>query len=152
MKDKSLRLDPFFYDEDSKQWLPEIYAASYGGNTNGYVEGLRVMSTRRHFPLRSSVRVLLRYCDSDRGKEQLELLRSFSTFEVISSHIAVNAGIRLGSQLKYKFHLSTSHSASAGTVSRDDQVDDTCERSPRKRTRNGDDDGDKGTCCIFCAF
>lgn len=37
VKDKSLRLGPFFYDEDPKQWLPEIYAASHGGNTNDYV-------------------------------------------------------------------------------------------------------------------
>ncbi|KAF9079770.1 hypothetical protein BGX23_003275 [Mortierella sp. AD031] len=143
VKDKSLRLDPFFYDEDPMRWLPEIYAASHGGNTNGYVEGLRVMLTRRHSPLRSSVRILLQYCETDRGKEQLELLRSFSTFEVVSSHLAVNAGIRSGGQLKYKMHSSTSHSAIAGTVSRDDQVDDTSERSPRKRTRKGDDDDDR---------
>jgi len=151
-KDKSLKLDTFFYDEDPKWWLPEIYAASHGGNTSGYVEGLRVMLTRRHFPLRSSVRILLQYCESDRGKEQLELLGSFSTFEVVSSHLAVNAGIRLGGQLEYKMHSSTSHSANAGTVSRDDQVDDTCEKSPRKRTRNGDDDDDRGISCVFCAF
>ncbi|KAF9536834.1 hypothetical protein EC957_009586 [Mortierella hygrophila] len=111
VKDKSLKLDPFFYEEDPKRWLPEVYAASHGGNTSGYLEGLRVMLTRRHFPLRSSVRILLQYCESDRGKEQLELLGSFSTFEVVSSHLVVNAGIRLGSQLKYKMHSSTSHSA-----------------------------------------
>ncbi|KAG0196568.1 hypothetical protein BGX28_009988, partial [Mortierella sp. GBA30] len=143
MKDKSLGLEPFFYDEDPKRWLPEIYAASHGGNTNGFVEGLRVMSTRRHFPLRSSVRILLQYCESERGKEQLELLRSFSTFEVMSNNLVVNAGIRTSGQLKYRMHSSTSYSANAGAFSWDDQVDGTRETSQRKRTRNEDDDGDK---------
>ncbi|KAK5799764.1 hypothetical protein F5H01DRAFT_326536 [Linnemannia elongata] len=132
VKDKSLKLDPFFYEEDAKRWLSEVYAASHGGNTSGYLEGLRVMLTRRH-----SVTI---YCESDRGKEQLELLESFSTFEVVSSHLVVNAGIRLGSQLKYNMHSSTSHSANVGTVDRDYQVDDTYESSPRKRTRNEGDD------------
>lgn len=48
VKDKSLKLDPFFYEEDAKRWLSEVYAASHGGNTSGYLEGLRVMLTRRH--------------------------------------------------------------------------------------------------------
>ncbi|KAG0221183.1 hypothetical protein BGW41_007135, partial [Actinomortierella wolfii] len=139
VKDKSLRLDPFFYDEDPVRWLPEIYATTHGGNTNGYVEGLRVMSTRRHFPLRSSVRILLQYCESDRGKEQLSLLKSLSAFEVVSNNLAVNAGIRSSIQLKNKMHPSTS--AIAGTDSQDGQVCDTRERSPRKRIRKEDEDG-----------
>lgn len=94
------------------------------------------------------MRILLQYCESDRGKEQLELLESFSTFEVVSSHLVVNAGIRLGSQLKYNMHSSTSHSANVGTVDRDYQVDDTYESSPRKRTRNEGDDY-RGISCVF---
>ncbi|KAF9899037.1 hypothetical protein EC991_009744, partial [Linnemannia zychae] len=92
-KDKTSKLDKFFYDRMPTQWLPEIYAAQKGGDTKGFVEGLRVMSEWNRFPLKVAMRKLLFYCESDRGQKQLQLLRSFSFLQVESDDLAVNIGV-----------------------------------------------------------
>ncbi|KAF8926780.1 hypothetical protein BGZ47_002532, partial [Haplosporangium gracile] len=76
------------------QWLPEIYAAQKGGDTRGFMEGLRIMSKWNHFSLRASMRNLLFYCESDRGQKQLQLLRSFSSLQAEADDLAVNIGVR----------------------------------------------------------
>ncbi|KAF9578190.1 hypothetical protein BGW38_006145 [Lunasporangiospora selenospora] len=50
---------------------------------------------------------MLEYCESPRGKEQLAFLESFTAFQVVSDHLAVNAGSYSANQLKL-------HSAAAG--------------------------------------
>ncbi|GJJ79236.1 hypothetical protein EMPS_11640 [Entomortierella parvispora] len=99
-REKALTLDVFFHEELPIRWLPEFYAERYGGSTQGFVDGLITMSSWRHFPLKSFVHDLLTYCESDRGKEQLGLLSSYSRFQVVSDHLAVNAGSCSGDQLK----------------------------------------------------
>lgn len=87
------KLDKFFYDKMPVQWLPENYAAQNGGDTEGFVEGLRIMCTWKRFKLRVSMRALLKYCESDYGQKQLELLESCSSLQAESDHLAVNIGI-----------------------------------------------------------
>src|SRR5690349_8245804 len=104
-REKSLVLDSFFHEEPPVRWLPEVYAERYGGATEGFVDGLRVMSAWRHFPLKTSTHVLLKYCESDRGKKQLALLNSFSGFQVVSDHLAINAGLCSAEQIKDNLYL-----------------------------------------------
>lgn len=62
VKGTTSKLNRFFYDNMPVQWLPELYAAQKGGDTKGFVEGLRIMSKWNHFSLRASMRNLLLYC------------------------------------------------------------------------------------------
>ncbi|KAF9934844.1 hypothetical protein FBU30_010817 [Linnemannia zychae] len=87
-----LKIDRFFYNNHPIYWLPEVYAADHGGDTEGFVEGLEIMSNWRRFPLRASARSLLMHCRSEYGKKQLALLASFFVFQVGSDHLAINAG------------------------------------------------------------
>lgn len=106
-REKSLLLDRFFHKEHPVRWLPEVYAEQYGGATKGFVDGLRVMSAWRHFPLKTSAHVLLEYCESERGKKQLALLKSFSAFQVVSDHLAINAGSCSADQMKDNMYPPT---------------------------------------------
>lgn len=108
------------------------------------------MSTRRHFPLRSSVRILLQYCGSDRGKEQLELLRSYSTFEVVSQ----SSGRECWDTLEPTVEVQDAFRRRAIAPVQERSVGMTKSMilgrdHHGKRTRNGDDDGDRGTSCVF---
>lgn len=105
-QDKSLPLHPFFYNEEPKRWLPEVFAAQHGGDTRKFVEGVRFMSECRYFPLRTSMHVLLQYLECDRGKKQLDLLRSLSSFEVVSDHLAVDAVMVSTSLLRDNLRLT----------------------------------------------
>ncbi|KAG0275245.1 hypothetical protein BGZ95_009031 [Linnemannia exigua] len=136
-REKSLVLDTFFHEEPPVRWLPEIYAERYGGTTQGFVDGLRIMSAWRHFPLKSSTHVLLKYCESDRGRKQLALLNSFSAFQVVSDHLAINAASCSSDQLKDNIYPSTdvrNDSESHGSCKADVRGD-VQETRPQKKTR-----------------
>ncbi|KAG0059944.1 hypothetical protein BGZ90_004269, partial [Linnemannia elongata] len=120
------------------RWLPEVYAERYGGATEGFVDGLRIMSAWRHFPLKTFTHVLLKYCESDRGKKQLALLNSFSGFQVVSDHLAINAGLCSAEQIKDTLYPSTDVKNDNGSYgSRKADIDfDGRETPPQKKARN----------------
>lgn len=126
--DKASYVDEFFQDEMPIRWLPEIFAEKHGGDTDRFVEGLRIMSKWRHFPLRAFVRTLLNYCESDRGTKQLAFLRSFSAFQVVSDHLAVNAAMSSADLLKDNLQPAPS----LGNNLRNDRDLDIQDISPRK--------------------
>ncbi|KAF8925214.1 hypothetical protein BGZ58_001004 [Dissophora ornata] len=100
-------LDRFFHIENPVRWLPEVYAADHGGDTRGFVDGLRIMSVWNRFPLKSSAHALLQYCESDYGRKQLALLASVFAFQVVSDHLAINAGSCSADRLKDNMSEST---------------------------------------------
>ncbi|KAF9345272.1 hypothetical protein BGX34_004892, partial [Mortierella sp. NVP85] len=135
-RDKSSKLDSFFHDETPIRWLPEIYAADNGGDTKGFIEGLRIMSGWRHFPLKSSTNALLQYCESDHGKKQLALLASFYAFRVVSDHLAVNAGSCSADSLKDNLQpLDVNSGGGSPSIRKADSDRDIQDTSRRKKIR-----------------
>jgi len=133
-REKSLTLDIFFHEELPVRWLPEVYAERYGGSTQGFVDGLTTMSSWRHFPLKSFVHALLTYCESERGRKQLAFLSSYSAFQVVSDHLAVNAGSCSGDQLKDNLYPSTDMRDRSQSPCRRN-ADNGQERPTQKRAR-----------------
>lgn len=127
-------LDIFFHEEPPVRWLPEVYAERYGGSTKGFIDGLRTMSSWRHFPLKSSTHALLTYCESERGRKQLALLNSHSAFQVVSDHLAVNAGSCSADQLKDDLYPSTNIRNSSRNLG-SNKADGDQETPPPKKAR-----------------
>jgi hypothetical protein len=94
------------------------------------------MSTWRHFPLKIFTHVLLKYCESDRGKKQLALLNSFSGFQVVSDHLEINADS--AEQIKDNLYPPTdvkNDNGSCGSRKADIDFDDR-ETPPLMKARN----------------
>ncbi|KAG9065427.1 hypothetical protein KI688_002752 [Linnemannia hyalina] len=139
IREKSSELEVFFYDEPPVRWLPEVYAELHGGDTKGFVDGVRHMSTWGRFPLRSSTRTLLEHCESDYGKKQLALLVSFFTFQVVSDYLAINAGSCSADQLKDDLYPSGARkdSGNPGSHTTADIDYEDQETPPPKKARVG---------------
>ncbi|KAF9372285.1 hypothetical protein BGX21_004839, partial [Mortierella sp. AD011] len=103
------------------------------------------MSSWRHFPLKSSTHALLQYCESDHGKKQLALLASFFDFQVVSDHLAINAGSCSAEQLKDNLHPSTVNNGSGSTgnhrTNRDYGLDTSSSVKMGKEDPSHGDDG-----------
>ena len=59
------------------------------------------------FPVKGVIRVLLRYCDSDREQKQLQLLQSFSPLQALSDDLAVNVRVRSVELYKDKMQIAS---------------------------------------------
>ncbi|KAF9993128.1 hypothetical protein BGZ79_002231, partial [Entomortierella chlamydospora] len=84
-------LDKFFYDRLPAEWLPEKYAAVYGGQTSGFVAGLKILVGMKRLPLATYAYKLLKYLETEAGVQQLSLLGTLFTSRVASQNLAASS-------------------------------------------------------------
>ncbi|KAG0257820.1 hypothetical protein BG011_003749 [Mortierella polycephala] len=84
-------LDPFFHQKLPAEWLPEHFAPIYGGDTSGFVNGLRTLTGIKRFPLKTFAYNLLKYLTTEAGKNQLSLLKTLYGSRVASDNLAASA-------------------------------------------------------------